>query len=214
LNARQSAPPNYAIAHSQPPVQGSPCHQARTQSQPCRSQGRLQIHLTNAFAEPLQEDTQISYAENDISEDYTQSYQTGAQSQPPRGRSSPLTEPRSSRDLSLEDDTHPALTSIKLKRKLHFERYFIEQQERELININKTKAANEQLNAELKDIIEAIEKLKVVHEEYRISLGVQSTADIPNLIPVRRYSSDGSSDGEVDSDEENEEVEEGEDGFF
>ena len=81
----------------------------------------------------------------------------------------------------------------------------MEQQERQIININKTKATNEHLSVELRDVLEAVQNLKQIHQWYRTSLGIQSVSEIPNLIPVRKKSSDeaGDEEGEEDGMEPN-----------
>jgi len=73
-----------------------------------------------------------------------------------------------------------------LRKKQRIERYFMEQQERQIININKTKAMNYNAEVELEELVEAVQGLTAVHQNLRDGLGVKTVDEIPNLIPVRK----------------------------
>ena len=66
------------------------------------------------------------------------------------------------------------------------ERYFAEQEERQIININKTKAMNQNVEGELKELVAAVQDLTAVHKDLCDDLGIHDVREIPGLIPIRR----------------------------
>jgi hypothetical protein len=73
----------------------------------------------------------------------------------------------------------------RLRPKERIERYFMEQEERQIININKAKAMNANVEVELKELVEAVQGISVVHKSLRDDLGINDVSEIPDLIPVR-----------------------------
>lgn len=75
-----------------------------------------------------------------------------------------------------------------------------------MININKTKTINENHRVQLKDIIEATEDLREVHRQYCAILGIESVAELPDLIPTGRRKPRALDPNDDDDNAENEEA--------
>lgn len=75
-----------------------------------------------------------------------------------------------------------------LRQRGQFDRYFIERQERDRILKNKTHVGNTSLDSSIKDILEGIQGLRQIHQQYLASLGVDTVCEIPNLIPQKKKS--------------------------
>ena len=66
------------------------------------------------------------------------------------------------------------------------ERYFAEQENHHIRNINKTKAMDAIAEVELRELEVAVEDLKVIEKGFCEDLKIQNASEIPDLVPVRK----------------------------
>lgn len=146
----------------QTPTRASGTNHSRRSSQPADG------------AAPCQPHPALQYSQPHLPEEDARSFPKETSSPDSKGANSNTTN-----DPSLHQPR-------RLRRKERIERYFMEQQERQIININKTKAMDETIEVELKQLVEAVQGLTAVHKNLCDDLGIKNISEIPDLIPKRK----------------------------